>query len=506
VNSFLVGNELAQLLTDLAEEVNVPPSKYEEASDRYTAVADWLNADGSPLADFRPTIYPQGSFALGTAVKPLGDGDYDVDAVCLLESPPPGLDQRQLKSLVGARLESHATYGRLLQPEGRRCWTLKYADTSRFHLDVLPAIPHPWLGHQEAIHITDNKEPTTYWGDSNPKGYLEWFKDRMKVIFAERRKYAALAKDAKVEDIPDYEVRTPLQLLVQIIKRHRDLYFGQDEDRPISIIITTLAASAYDNEEDLYQAMVKVIPLMRAMIKEKDGVTIIPNPVIASENFADKWQAKPRKRLVFDLWLSRLEVFGADLASASTEEEVQVVLDDHFGKDVATSTMTKVASRKNRAAIASGSSRPQMNLSSGGIIPKFLTWIGAYAPPHRERPHWVSDNPKHLQLNAWVSGGPEGRRPLRNGEVLPRNRSLYFEVLDQPAMGETVYWQVVNTGQEAMDKGQLRGDMMATCKTSHEESTLYVGNHWIECFFVKMNRNGTYICTGRTREFVVCIS
>lgn len=169
--SYLDAKELSQLLLDLAEELDVPPSKYEEAADHYTSVGDWLNAEGSELAAYGPVIYSQGSFGLGTAVKPLGTGDYDVDAVCLLEMPPAGLNQQQLKAMVGDRLKANNTYKRLLEPEGRRCWTLKYADASRFHLDVLPAIPHRGLDHQEAIHITDNQEPPTFWGDSNPKGY-----------------------------------------------------------------------------------------------------------------------------------------------------------------------------------------------------------------------------------------------------------------------------------------------------------------------------------------------
>ena len=60
---------LNELFNYLADEIKVPPSKYR---------------DDSELSDFDPTIYPQGSFALGTAVRPLGEDQYDVDSVCLL--------------------------------------------------------------------------------------------------------------------------------------------------------------------------------------------------------------------------------------------------------------------------------------------------------------------------------------------------------------------------------------------------------------------------------------
>jgi hypothetical protein len=52
-----------------------------------------------------------------------------------------------------------------------------------------------------------------------------------------------------------------------------------------------------------------------------------------------------------------------------------------------------------------------------------------------------------------------------------------------------VYWQVVNTGREAEDADCLRGgfspDAAVRGGLSHSESTLYRGQHSIECFIVK---------------------
>ncbi|MBP7617124.1 MAG: nucleotidyltransferase [Geothrix sp.] len=504
MRSYLDAEELSQLLLDLAEELDVPPSKYEEAADHYMSVGDWLNSEGSELAVYGPVIYSQGSFGLGTAVKPLGDGDYDVDAVCLLENPPIGLDQKRLKAMVGNRLKAHETYRRLLEPEGRRCWTLKYADASRFHLDVLPAIPHRGLDYQEAIHITDNQEPPTFWGDSNPKGYQLWFKDRMKVVFARQRELAALAKTANVEDIPEYEVRTPLQRLIQILKRHRDLHYGKDKDKPISIIITTLAARAYDNESDLYQALVKVIPGMKAHITYKNGAAQIPNPVIPSENFADKWLEQPRKQQVFFEWLARVETFGKILAEVGTPEELRTVLDEHFGTDVSNATLAKVASRKPLLAKGIELRQAQPSRASGILVPRFLNWLAPFTVGHREKPNWIEEDAKPLQLQAWVEGAG-GRRPLRKGETVPKGQSLLFEVLAQPGSTETIYWQVVNTGREAESNGDLRGKMLATGSKAHRERTKYTGTHWVECFFVRSNGRLLPECTARSGEFVVKI-
>ena len=502
--SYLDAKELSQLLLDLAEELDVPPSKYEEAADRYTSVGDWLNAEGSELAAYGPVIYSQGSFGLGTAVKPLGDGDYDVDAVCLLAKPPVGLNQQQLKAMVGDRLKAHNTYKQMLEPEGRRCWTLKYADASRFHLDVLPAIPHRGLDYQEAIHITDKREPPAFWGDSNPKGYQLWFKDRMKVVFARQRELAAMAKTASVEDIPEYEVRTPLQRLIQILKRHRDLHYGKDDDKPISIIITTLAARAYENESDLYQALVKVIPGMKAHITYRNSAAQIPNPVIPSENFADKWQEHPRKQQIFFEWLDRVEDFGKALVVAETAVELQGVLDENFGIDLSKATLLKVASRRASSTKSTGAPQLQPARTSGIIVPRLLNWIAPFTVGHREKPEWIEENVKPLQLQAWVEGAG-GRRAIRKGETVPKGQSLLFEVLAQPGSTETIFWQVVNTGREAENNGDLRGKMLPTGSKTHREKTKYTGTHWVECFFVRSNGRLLPACTARSGEFVVKI-
>src|SRR5437016_3155498 len=89
--------EATELLRDLANELDVPPSKYKEAQDRYDAVGDWLNREDSPIAQFYPEIYPQGSFAFGTVVRAIGDDEFDVDAVCVLALARSQTNQRALK-------------------------------------------------------------------------------------------------------------------------------------------------------------------------------------------------------------------------------------------------------------------------------------------------------------------------------------------------------------------------------------------------------------------------
>ncbi len=59
-----------ELLEDLAAELEIPDSRYEAAERSYRAVGEWLERPESTIRRFRPRIYPQGSFRLGTVIKP----------------------------------------------------------------------------------------------------------------------------------------------------------------------------------------------------------------------------------------------------------------------------------------------------------------------------------------------------------------------------------------------------------------------------------------------------
>lgn len=266
-----------QILGYLADSLDISETRYEDAVKKYKAVGNWLGKADSPLALFSPEVYPQGSFNFGTVVKPVSQEDtYDIDLVCQVGISQNEITQQQLKKMVGDRLKANKIYAAMLEKEGRRCWTLYYADSAKFHMDILPAVPddYNWLIQlgvphvfaRHAICITDKDGWHLYpnWPRSNPKGYAGWFRQQMITVFESQRKFLAEQLRANIEDVPDYKVKTPLQRAIQILKRHRDIMFEKDSDgRPISIIITTLAAHAYNNETNLYEALISIVKGMR---------------------------------------------------------------------------------------------------------------------------------------------------------------------------------------------------------------------------------------------------
>ena len=144
--------------------------------------------------------------------------------------------------------------------------------------------------------------------------------------------------------------KTILQRVVQLLKRHRDIHYGGDDDKPISIIITTLAARAYDGETDLVVAFRNIVAKMRNNLETRmeDGKEVkwVPNPVNSQENFSDKWPETPRKQRLFYEWLDKLEANVRINASSSDRLLLERHFSASFGKDMSQKTFAALAKHK----------------------------------------------------------------------------------------------------------------------------------------------------------------
>lgn len=348
--------EAEKYLEALVAELEIPKSRYEQATSRYISLGEWLHRDASAIRKFDPQVYVQGSFRHGTAIKPLTEREeYDVDSVVelrrLLKSQ---VSQATLKRAVGAEITAYARAHGMERPvrERRRCWTLDYADGAQFHLDAVPALSNGqdqrvlleargldqrWA--DTAIAITDNETPnyeqiTNGWPRSNPKGYGKWFRERVVVAVERRRRAGGVYAD--VESMPTYKIKTPLQSAIMILKRHRDMMFvGRGDERPISIILTTLAAHAYNGELTVGTALVAILARMDHFIQFVDGRYVIPNPTDPLENFADKWEAHPERAEAFFEWLLHAREQFTQAARLSLRQQITEVVASGVGRPVA---------------------------------------------------------------------------------------------------------------------------------------------------------------------------
>jgi hypothetical protein len=123
--------QLVAILERLCEALELTPTQFELAKQRYEAVGAWLAASPDPRLRTL-SIYLQGSTALGTTVKPLGRNEHDVDLVGHVAGGG-GVPPVILKKLIGDRLHQNGHYRSLLE-EMPRCWRLNYA--GEFHQDI----------------------------------------------------------------------------------------------------------------------------------------------------------------------------------------------------------------------------------------------------------------------------------------------------------------------------------------------------------------------------------
>jgi hypothetical protein len=308
---------LSMLLNGAVETLDISPHLQDAAVERYEEVGTWLADRG---IEWR--IHAQGSFMLGTVVRPATPtGEYDIDLVCLIPILKESLTQAELKQRVGDQLQAYRRWkitaghddGPASCESRRRCWTLGYPDLG-FHLDVLPSIPDTELP-PTGILLTDKQLRS--WQHSNPIGYGEWFRQRSAELQTKLRE-AAFDKNVNVADVPTWRVRSTLQRVVQILKWHATVFFTDDPDgKPPSILITTLAARAYRGETDLFAATRHIVATMQDHVEKRSGRYWVPNPAHPDENFADKWNEYPDRREAYLKWHAEITTVLHDLAQLS---------------------------------------------------------------------------------------------------------------------------------------------------------------------------------------------
>lgn len=357
----------SDLLKEIIDNLDLPESVEKKVIDRYYSLGEWFNRDESSLKDV--VIFVQGSFGQGTTIKPLSeDEDYDLDMSCKVNVVDFKLKytQEDLMEMVKQELELYRKSVGIQTPieEKRRCLRLYYKDEVPFHLDFVPSIPledkktfeyHNALSElyvrdekfvtnlaKLAVNIPD-KEDENYnsidsdWHISNQQGYLLWFQSKMRTT--EQKVYKA-----SIESLPEYKNKSILQRSIQLLKRHRDTMFSDKESKackPISIIITTLAARAYQDEQSLEDALSNILSLMPTFINENGPR--VSNPVKPEEDFTDKWDTPEGKNLDlegnFYRWLRQAQIDIENLLKTTSYKTADTILRNNFSVNIDKSSL-----------------------------------------------------------------------------------------------------------------------------------------------------------------------
>jgi hypothetical protein len=347
-----------RIVEAILAEVELPDSAYERAYRRYHDLAEWFQRPEATCYPFDPHVYAQGSFRLGTVV--LSD-EYDLDMGCRLRRgvSTASHTQRDLKHLVKADLAAYRAARGIEQglEEKPRCWRLRYMDELSFHLDAVPSIPAEQaqrLGMtlamaaaglpmplSEAVakyagSITDNRlknypNLSPDWLVSNSEGHALWFEHRMRTVSPSSAQGFLTA--GQVDELPVYRRKTPLQRCVQLLKHHRNAYFARrTELMPASVLLTTLAAHAYQGEGDLVPALQRILTDMGGKVHASSPR--VPNPVNPAEDFADRWSRPEGRQLDLEgnfwAWLRQAQISFAAILSSRDAENLAGLVKEHL--------------------------------------------------------------------------------------------------------------------------------------------------------------------------------
>ncbi len=380
------------IIDKLAESLNITPGQYNEAKAKYERLSNYLKTKIKPLE-----VYLQGSFALGTVIRPIKnmeEQDFDIDVVCQMINGNQPL--AKIKNIVGDALKE-SSYLKYLDDEGRRCWTLNYNDGvgDGLHVDILPCVNEsiekinmlkPKAENPElvntAIRITHKKEESLYLPrTSNPKGLVKWFNDISRQTYHGNilndkakllRKHESYFRNtlgfSTAREIDDYFVKTPLQKTIQILKRHRDVMFSSknnEEYKPISVIITVLVTKIAEDNISRINSTYDLLSIVIQTIKEyskltSDGVYSdflqmenrlieklpdgkgwkIENPTNPGENLADRWHEDSNARAkAFFEWVEAVHSHLQAIVENQDLDKIEPILTFNFGKETAEKTI-----------------------------------------------------------------------------------------------------------------------------------------------------------------------
>lgn len=350
---------------------------YKNAESKYKSIAKYLENHGL-TAD----MYPQGSFALGTVVRPYSkdkDKNYDLDFICQVTGTRDDIAPSELREQLFNILNSSDLYGGKLI-EYDECFTIEYADINNigFSIDIVPAIDenlqnkaelrklskHPCL-IDTAIAIPRHSQQKVYnWITNNPKGYRQWF-DGINSPFRAansatyRQKLFESHADiySSIDEIPIEMERSSMQRVIQILKYHRNVYYSNvhngDELKPISAIINTVVAeisksanpnwsvfellqyvlnefSVYAQHQQLSRSEFVQKFGERKVFTRENGKWKIENPANPKDNLANKWNLNPEIPRRFFLWSATVKEQLIDSLTLS-DEEFRAKIENAFG-------------------------------------------------------------------------------------------------------------------------------------------------------------------------------
>lgn len=424
---------------------------------------------------------PQGSFAMQTVIQTrFVDDEYDIDDGLVLW-------RHQLKDASGVDLTPQTVREKVRealkdkrfnrQPKlCTNCVRVFYADTDeeKHHVDF--PIYRIWEDGQKNEQRELANESA--WISSNPTAVNVWFSDEV-----ETRNKLVSGKG------------TQFRHLVQLVKRFCRSRKDTEWDLPNGMKLTMLVAECQgDYSTRIDAAFRDLLNRLKDRLRYNKQILNLAHPdkPALTKTYSDSNVVELEKRIGEALD----ELAKLDKADADNVDSARKVWDWIFKSDGFFAEYDSEQAEKQEARSA--------------------TALSMFSVPWREHPawpirtkYWVHIEGKHANAEHSTSWTPFEN----NGPAIAKHLHLRFQATTNAPGPYKVFWQIVNTGGEALNAGCKRGQIVESASAGagglqsttvpafmHNEKTLYTGSHWVECFLV----NGG-ACIARSGPFVVNI-
>lgn len=476
----------------LRDTVNINQSRLDRLNASSVAVNDFLA--GSAWKAKIKIWYPQGSWAHQTIIKPVGDGAFDADVLAIID-PVPDWDAGDYINHLYDIFKGSDRYRDKVQ-RFSHCVTLNYANDRM--MDIAPCIrDRIFPGTLEVCNRETNEFEVT-----EPIKFTGWL--------IESNSNSGSNSFRKV---------------TRLLKYLRDI---KGTFTCSSICLTTLLASqisAGDKGSGLFSdtpsALRTLIQRLDTFLAIRPVKPAVANP-FTGEDFSDCWDDVQYENFRKCIARYRKWIDGAyqETDFNKSIKKWKKVFGPDFGKGEDLAQARSFSQKiKDALSIRQPSLVKLIEAASGDIL-DFAKTLGripvpieALDLPYLEDPEWQeADNGKFRTfITATVHrerGAVYGQR-IESGEPTRKGQEIKFSLHLPTGMpmdwrNYEIYWRVTNTGGEAVDAGQLRGDIIREYRSAERwESLSYRGIHFVEAFVVR-KRDGAMV--SRSDPFIVVIA
>lgn len=257
----------------LSKEVKLNASRLRNLNRRVEYISSLLK----DLDSFKG-VERQGSYALGTIIKPVKGREYDADILVHMRECP-GKEPKDYIRDVYKRLKKDKTYSDKVHL-ATRCAYIEYVGS--FHMDIVPCITK---GKQ--ILIFNGKENRTEVTDGT--GYRDWLNQKNEITNGQLRNVTKLLK---------------------YLRDHKNNFVVK------SILLTTLIGlHVYDNEvdskayKDTPTALTTISNRINSFLQSNERMPTIRNPALRSEKFTRRWDQNEyiQFRKMFNIYNDKID-------------------------------------------------------------------------------------------------------------------------------------------------------------------------------------------------------